>query len=201
MGGGFPGNAAPSTPSVSPMASPMTSTSPSIGTKISAAPITTPSVKGQTVAQVNRTFSPTGVETTSAPTWEQINAGDRSIADTVARGEETQRLMDIANAGIDEMHAREKAQNESQATIDKYGPGLAQGLVALHNAQPAPTPRPTSAPTPAPKAPAQQSFIQKAPVQVIAPAIQKAVQQVAQKIAPVITQSPWSWLGKKTGWW
>jgi hypothetical protein len=171
-----------------------------IATRISA---TTPTTQGQTVQQVNRTYNPTGIETTMADTQARIAAGDRSLADTQARTAEMERQFAIDQAESDRQIAA-----ADQRGVQQFGNWF-QGQTRN---------RPSPTPTPAPQQSqqSQRGQVSTAPPKIVTsynkpaqPAYQAPTQSysapkpapqqsVAQKIATVIQQSPWSWLfGKR----
>jgi len=159
---------------------------PVIGTKISSAPTSV----GQTVSQANKVYSPAGQDITPSQfVLEQTEANQRFADEMSQPG----AIASYINKGIPNNNSPQAVNQAKQGVVNRV-----QEIVKNKNIPQNNTPSQTyispkiSTPTPA---------IYKAPVQVIAPVVQKAVQQAVQKIAPVITQSPWSWLGKKTGWW
>jgi hypothetical protein len=158
---------------------------PVIGTKITGSPTTV----GQTVSQPNKVYSSSGQDITPSQFILQQTEANQQFADEMSQPGAIEAYINKGMPGSSPQ-SNEKAK---QGVINRV-----QEIVQARNIPQNNTPSQTyvsqkqSTPTPA---------IYKAPVQVIAPVVQKAVQQAAQKIAPVITQSPWSWLGKKTGWW
>lgn len=195
----------PGVPSAKSVGTPTPSVStPSIGTTIKAA---APTVVGQKVTQLNKSYAPTGIETTPPDISGMIAAGDKSFAEGQARFAESEKAFEQGQADLAQMYKDNAIADANYAYLTNPNPETKARMETIQPPSPpreAITTKLSSNPTAGYGTTTYYPSKPNPVVQKVQQVAQKA-QQVAQKIAPVITQSPWSWLssqiGKKTGWW